>query len=253
MIRHLRSLCLMAALAFTALVTFGQNQDFHVLAFHSMHVEQDHMDFTKQAIPFFEEMARRDQLDFKATTNWDDLNPTVLKQYQVVLWLDEFPSTPAQRLAFQDYMEHGGAWLGFHIAGYMDSRETWPWFADFLGTVFYGNSWPPLPVTLTIDDPEHPAMKGLPASFESPANEWYSWMPNPSHSPNIRVLMTLAPSNYPLGFKDTLTGGDIPVAWTNTKYKMIYTNMGHGSKILTSQQQNLFFENALLWLGGRKQ
>jgi len=91
MIRHLRSLCLMAALAFTALVTFGQNQDFHVLAFHSMHVEQDHMDFTKQAIPFFEEMARRDHFDFKATTNWDDLNPTVLKQYQVVLWLDEFP------------------------------------------------------------------------------------------------------------------------------------------------------------------
>src|SRR5487761_1868925 len=55
---------------------------------------------------------------------------------QVVLWLDDAPSTAAQRAAFQNYMEHGGAWLGFHIAGWMDSRATWPWFADFLGTMF---------------------------------------------------------------------------------------------------------------------
>jgi len=251
MIRQVRSLSLMAVLVFTAAVAFGQNQSFHALAFHSTHVEQDHMDFAAQAIPFFEEMAKRDHFDFKATTNWDDLNPAVLKQYQVVLWLDDAPSTSAQRTAFQDYMEHGGAWLGFHIAGYMDSRKTWPWFADFLGTIFYGNSWPPLPATLTVDDPAHPTVKGIPTSFESPANEWYSWQPNPRHSPDIKVLMTLPASNYPLGFKDTLTGGDIPVTWTNTKYKMIYTNMGHGNKILTSPLQNHFFENALLWLGGR--
>jgi type 1 glutamine amidotransferase len=253
MIRRMRSLTVAAVVAFGAAIGFCQNPAFHVLAFHSMHVEQDHMDFSAQAIPFFEEMARRDHFEFNATSNWDDMNPAVLNQVQVVLWLDDTPATPAQRAAFQGYMEHGGAWFGFHIAGYMDSRETWPWFADFLGTVFYGNSWPPLPGTLSIDDPAHAAVKGLPASFVSPANEWYSWAPNPRHSPNIKVLMTLAPSNYPLGFKDTLGGGDIPVTWTNTKYKMIYTNMGHGNKIFTSPQQNLFFENALLWLGGRRE
>jgi type 1 glutamine amidotransferase len=94
-------------------------------------------------------------------------------------------------------------------------------------------------------------VKGLPATFLSPANEWYSWNPDPRKEPNIKVLMTLAPSNYPIGFKDTLAGGDIPVTWTNTKYKMLYTNVGHGDKIFTNPQQNLFFENALLWLGGR--
>jgi type 1 glutamine amidotransferase len=248
----MRALALMAILVSGSGAVFCQVQPFHVLAFHSTHVEQDHMDFAKQAIPFFEAMAARDHFDFKETTNWDDMNPVVLKQFQVVFWLDDAPSTPAQRTAFEDYMEHGGAWFGFHIAGYMDNRKTWPWFADFLGTVFYGNSWPPLPATLTIDDPSHPAMKGLPAEFLSPANEWYSWVPNPRHSANIKVLMTLAPSNYPLGFKDTLVGGDIPVTWTNTKYKMIYTNVGHGNKILTNPQQNLFFENALLWLAGRE-
>lgn len=250
MFRFVLALCFLASV-FAATTAFSQTQIFHVLAFYSTNVEQDHVDFALQAIPFFKTMAARDHFDFETTSNWNDMNPIVLKQYQVVLWLDDAPSTPAQRAAFQDYMEHGGAWLGFHIAGYMDSRETWPWFADFLGAVFYGNSWPPLPARLDIDNSAHPAMKGLPANYVSPANEWYSWKPNPRSNPDIQVLMTLDTSNYPLGFKDTLAGGNIPVTWTNKKYKMIYTNMGHGDKILTNPQQNLFFENALLWLGGR--
>ncbi len=253
MIRRLFTFCLLSFLACSGITAFAQTQRFHVLAFYSTKVEQDHVDFALQAIPFFQAMAKRDHFDFTATSNWNDMNPDTLKQYQVVLWLDDAPSTPAQRAAFQNYMEHGGGWLGFHIAGWMDSREMWPWFADFLGTVFSGNSWPPLPATLTIDDPASPIVKGLPRSYLSPANEWYSWKPDPRNTLGIKVLMTLAPSNYPIGFKDTLIGGDIPVTWTNTKYKMIYTNMGHGNKILTSPAQNRFFENALLWLGGRRQ
>jgi uncharacterized protein len=249
--RHIRALCCFVVLVFAALPGSSQTKQFRVLAFYSTHVEQDHVDFAMQAISFYQAVAQRDHFEFKATSNWDDLNPAVLKDYQVVLWLDEFPSTAAQRKAFEDFMEHGGAWMGFHIAGWMETRATWPWFADFLGTMFSGNSWPPLPATLTVDDSNHPATKGLPASFVSPDNEWYSWQPSPRENPNIKVLMTLAPSNYPLGFKDTLGGGDIPVTWINRKYRMIYTNMGHGSKILDSAAQNRFFENAMLWLGGR--
>jgi len=244
------------ALFFCCLTAFGlagiaETKPFRVLAFYSTHVEQDHVDFAMQAIPFFQQMAKRDHFDFKATSNWDDMNPAVLKQYTVVMWLDEFPSKPAQRKAFEDYMEHGGGWMGFHIAGWTENRTAWPWFSDFLGTVFVANSWPPLPATLTVDDTAHPAVKGLPAHFVSPDNEWYSWQPTLRSNPKIKVLMTLAPSNFPLGFKDTLGGGDIPVTWTNTKYNMLYTNMGHGSKILSSATQNLFFEKALLWLGGQ--
>jgi type 1 glutamine amidotransferase len=230
----------------------GQQEPIRVLAFYSTQVEQDHVDFAMQAISFFQGIAERDHLDFKTTSNWDDLNPTVLKNCRVVLWLNEFPSTAAQRKAFEDFMEHGGAWMGFHVAGWMESRATWPWFADFLGTVFSGNSWPPLPATLIVDDLNHPASRGLPSSFVSPDNEWYSWEPTPRKNANIQVLMTLAPSNYPLGFKDTLGGGDVPAAWTNKKYKMIYANMGHGSKVLDSKTQNQFFENSVLWLGGRR-
>jgi uncharacterized protein len=251
LISALRSPVFLVILLATAMISFAQEKPFQVLAFYSTNVEQDHVDFATQAIKFYEQAAARDHFTFRSTSNWNELNPEVLKQYQVVVWLDDFPSNPDQRAAFEAYMEHGGAWLGFHIAGFIDRREVWPWFADFLGTLFYGNSWPPLPATLDIDDPASPVTRGLPSPYVSPANEWYSWKPDPRRIPNIKVLMTLDPSNYPLGFKDTLGGGDVPVTWTNMKYKMIYTNMGHGNKVFTEPKQNLFFENALLWLGGR--
>ncbi len=159
------------------------------------------MDFALQAIPFFQAMARRDHFVFETTTNWNDLNAAVLKNYQIVVWLDDAPARPAQRAAFQDYMEHGGGWLGFHIAGYMDSRSTWPWFADFLGTVFAGNSWPPLPATLIIDDRAHPAGKGLPARYVSPANEWYFWKPDPRRNPRHQSVDDAGSLQFPTGIQ----------------------------------------------------
>lgn len=103
-----------------------------------------------------------------------------------------------------------------------------------------------------MDGSGNPVTAGLPAKFTSPANEWYSWWPNPRENRNIKVLLTLDPANYPLGLKDTLLAGDIPVVWTNTRYRMIYMNMGHGDKIFTSATQNRLFQNALLWLGTKK-
>ncbi len=221
----------------------------HVLAFYSETVEHDHVDFAHQAVAFYTAAAQRDHFTFTATKDWNDLNATNLANYQLILWLDDQPQTPPQRAAFEQYMEHGGGWLGFHIAAYNDSDTKWPWFVRFLGGgVFYGNNWPPLPATLVVDDPTHPLVQGLPASFVSPPNEWYSWQPVPRLNKDVKVLLTLAPSNYPLGLKDTLVSGDVPVVWTNTRYRMLYMNMGHGDRIFQSETQNRLFENAIHWL-----
>src|SRR5208282_984776 len=98
------------------------------------------------------------------------------------------------------YMENGGAWLGFHFSGYNDKDTNWPWFVGFLGgAVFFSNNWPPLPAKLVIDDRTHPVVTDIPDSYESPANEWYIWKPSPRLNKDVRVLVTLDPSNYPLG------------------------------------------------------
>ena len=214
------------------------------LAFYSTKTESDHVEFAEQAIRFL-----KDRYEIETTADWDDLNAKRLADYRLVVWLNDFPHTPAQREAFESYMEHGGGWLGFHVAAYNDADTKWPWFVNFLGgAVFYSNNWPPLPAKLTVDDNAHPVTKRLPSSFLSPANEWYIWKPSPRLSKDVKVLVTLDPANYPLGFKDTLTGGDLPVVWTNTRYRMLYMNMGHGDKVFADGTQNQMFEDAVRWL-----
>lgn len=223
---------------------------FKALAFYSTKVEFDHVLFAEDALKFFPTIAAKDGFEFEATTDWSRLNASTLKDYQLVLWLNDSPTAPEQRQAFQAYMEHGGAWLGFHAAAYNDKDTGWPWFVDLLGgAVFEMNSWPPLPAKLDVDDPTQPAVRGVPSSYLSPANEWYVWNPSPRLNKDVRVLLTLDASNYPIGIKDVLLQADLPAAWSNTKYKMIYMNMGHGNRIFQSAVQNRFIENCAVWLG----
>jgi len=231
---------------------WSQQARFKVLVFYSTNVEPDHVQFAKDALKFFADRATRENFGFDATSDWGKLNAATLKNYDMVVWLNDSPKNAEQRAAFERFAENGGAWLGFHFAGYNDESTNWPWFVNFLGgAVFYSNSWPPLPAKLFVDDKNHPVTAGLPAVYESPANEWYVWKPSPRLNKDVRVLLTLDSSNYPLGFKDVLESGDLPVVWTNTKYRMLYLNMGHGDKIFTSSTQNQLIEQAIDWLGSK--
>lgn len=222
-----------------------------MLIFHSTGVEPDHAQFAEDALTFFQQLAQKDGFAADASTDWNDLNAEKLQNYQLVVWLNDSPKDSRQRQAFQNYMEHGGAWLGFHAAGYNDNDTQWPWYVDFLGgAVFYINSWPPLPADVAVENGSHPATEGLPSRFVSPTNEWYVWKPSPRENKDVQVLLTVDAANYPLGLKDIIETGDLPAVWTNTKYKMVYMNMGHGGEILTSPVQNQLIENAVLWLGG---
>jgi len=227
----------------------AQYANFKILALYSTTAEQDHVDFAKDAIVFYSKIAAEKNFVFDVTTDWGKLNEENLKNYQVVIWLNEFPHVEAEKKAFEKFMSNGGGWLGFHIAGYNDSYTKWPWFVEFMGgAVFYNNNWPPLPAKLIVDDNMHQVTLHLPKNFTAPINEWYGWKPNPRNNKDVKVLVTLDTSNYPLGKKDIIREGDIPVVWTNTKYKMLYMNMGHGDKIFDSEIQNRMFEDAVLWL-----
>jgi type 1 glutamine amidotransferase len=250
-----RSVCILVLICFAPFhSSFAQAPSsqpaFHLLAFYSESVERDHVMFAHDAIRFFGALAIRDHFEFTSTTDWSQLNDDNLRKYEVVVWLNDQPTDPQQRLAFEHYMKRGGGWMGFHVTAYNDRDTGWPWFVDFLGgTVFLGNNWPPLPATVNVDDSKHPVTAGIPSSFVAPSNEWYIWDPSPRLNRDVKVLMTLSPANYPIGLKDTIQSGDVPIVWIQTRYRMIYMNMGHGDKIFTSEIQNHLFENAVLWLG----
>ena len=136
-----RLCCSLVFLALSALLVTADDtaRPFRVLAFYSTHAEADHVEFAEQAVRFYAEVASRRHFTLESSTNWDDLTPQRLKGVDVVLFFNETPHAPAQRTAFENYMESGGGWIGFHAAGYNDAGTGWPWFVRFLGgAIFQG-------------------------------------------------------------------------------------------------------------------
>ena len=89
------------------------------------------------------------------------------------------------------------------------------------------------------------------ASFVAPASEFYQWQPSPRLDPDVQVLLSISQKMYPFGLKDVVKFGDFPIVWTNTRYRMVYLNMGHGDEGFSDATQNLLFVNAFRWVVSR--
>lgn len=222
---------------------------FKALIYYTQHAEEAHVQFAEQATTFFKKLNYGDGFVLDITTDFSKYPYEKLKEYNVIIMLNTSPNTKAERDAFEQYMENGGGWVGFHAAAYNDKNTHWPWFVKFLGGgVFYCNNWPPQPVLVEIDNEEHPVTKNLPASFVAPASEWYQWTPSPRQNKDVEVLLSLSPKNYPLGIKDVVNFGNFPIVWSNKNYRMIYLNMGHGDEEFIDGTQNLLLVNAFRWV-----
>ena len=191
-----------------------------------------------------------------------------------MLFLDTRPDDPAQRDAFKKYMENGGAWMGFHFAGFALTPskypQNWDWYhQELLGAGSYvSNTWRPTSAVLRVEAPDHPVTKGLPATFKSAPSEWYRWEKDLRATPDIQILLAIDPSSFPLGTgpkpHEIWHSGYYPVVWTNRRYRMVYMNMGHNdidyenktnkelSSTFAEPAQNDLIVNALLWLGDAK-
>ena len=225
----------------------GDTPRFRALLYYSDHVEEAHRQFTHQSIAFFDKLTVGDGWKLEADTTL--LGKGDLSQYDVIIMPDVHPGTEQERTLFESYMKNGGGWLGFHAAAYNDQSLTWPWFRTFLGGVrFLCNTWPPQPALLEVETRDHPVTRNLPEEFVCPSSEYYQWQPDPRQNPDIRILVSLSQKNFPMGLKDVVFGGDFPVVWTNTRYRMLYLNMGHGDECFSDATQNLLFVNALRWV-----
>ena len=222
---------------------------FKALIYYNDQAEPAHVDFAKDAIDFFHRLSYGDGYRYDVTTSLADYPYDRLKGYDLIVAINASPVADKERKAFEEYMENGGGWIGFHAAAYNDANTGWDWYNRFLGAgKFYCNTWPPQPALADVELREHPVTKNLPQSFVLPECEWYQWQPDPRLTPGVEVLLSLSPANYTLGIKDVVKSGDFPVVWTNTRYRMIYLNIGHGDREFTDAAQNLLLVNAFRWI-----
>lgn len=246
---------------------------FKVIAFYTAKSDLAHISYVHEANNWFRDAAIANQFSYDSTNNWNNLNKTFLSQYQVVLFLDTRPEAPEQRAAFREYMENGGGWMGFHFAAFALTpsayNQDWDWYHnEFLGAGQYAsNTWRPTSAILRIEN-KHPATEHLPETFKSSPCEWYRWEKDLRKNPDIKILLSVDSTSFPLGTgpkpHEIWHSGYYPIAWTNKKYKMIYTNMGHNdmdyehktnatlSSTFGSADQNKFILDALTWLGTGK-
>jgi hypothetical protein len=244
---------------------------FKVIAFYTAKQDLAHISFVHEANRWFPNAAAQYNFIYDSTDNWDNLNADFLSKYQVVIFLDTRPEKPEQREAFKKYMDNGGAWMGFHFAGFALTPsaypQNWDWYHNqFIGSGQYkGNTWRPTSAFLKVEDSTHPVTRGLGPVFKSAKSEWYSWERDIRKNDSIQILLSIDPSSFPLGTgpkqHEIWHEGYYPVVWTNKFYRMIYLNMGHNdidyenktNKELSSQfeseAQNKLIIQGLLWLG----
>jgi hypothetical protein len=265
------------ALGVVACVTLAAAQGavtppkFHAVAFYTGTSDLAHVSFVKEANRWFADLARARNFTYEATTDWTNLNPDFLSRVQVVLFLDTRPEEPAQRDAFKKYMENGGGWIGFHFSGFALTPskypQNWDWYHhEFLGAGSYvSNTWRPTSAVLRVEARDHPVTKGLRETIKSAPSEWYRWEKDLRTNPDIRILLSIDPSSFPLGTgpkpHEIWHSGYYPVVWTNTRYRMVYMNMGHNdmdyegktnrelSSTFAEKSQDDLITNAIMWLG----
>lgn len=258
---------------FSGLYAQHDRPKFKVIAFYTAKNDQAHISYVNEANRWFPKMGKRYKFSYDATSDWKNMNTTFLSRYQVVLFLDTRPEEPSQRAAFRQFMENGGGWIGFHFAAFAltpsDFPQDWDWYhQQFLGSGAYvSNTWKPTSAILRVENRVHHITNKLPATFKSAPNEWYRWSEDLRTNPDIKILLSVDSSSFPLGTgpkpSEIWYSGYYPVAWTNIKYRMVYINMGHNdmdyenhspknlSSSFSSKTQNDFLLRALFFVAGK--
>jgi len=270
----LRTLGIVMFIGCSALNANSSHAKFRVIAFFTAKQDPAHISFVNEANRWFPQMAAKYNFSYDTTSDWQNLNSDFLAKYQVVVFLDTRPEDPGQRAAFEAYMEHGGAWMGFHFAGFTLTPSAypanWDWYHNtFLGSGSYvSNTWRPTSAILRVEDRRHPATRHLPETFKSSPNEWYRWERDLRQNPDVDILLSIDLTSFPLGTGPKLheiwRSGYYPVVWTNKNYKMLYFNMGHNdidyehkydntnktlSYTFNNKIQDRLIIDGLLWLG----
>jgi type 1 glutamine amidotransferase len=211
-----------------------------------------HKPFVDAAQVWLQKLAEENHFSVDYIENTDKINDAFLAQHQLFIQVNYPPYgwTPTAVAAFTKYITEGrGGWIGFHHAtllGEFDGNGIWPWFSEFMGGIRFTDYIAKFAnATVVVEDPSHPVMKNVGASFAVDQEEWYTYDKSPR--PNVHVLARVDEATYS---PDTrIKMGDHPVIWTNEHYRArnVYIFMGHHPELLQNPAFTTIFKNSIFW------
>lgn len=147
-----------------------------------------------------------------------------------------------RREALQAFVRGGGGIVGIH--GAADSHYNWDWYGRMLGARFAHHPGGTPKGAVTRADLDHPAIRGLPATFEL-VDEWY-WFDD--FDPRLRPLLMLDPAS--IGEKGA---NPRALAWAHSFEggRVFYTALGHTAEAWSDPRIVGHVMGGLDWTIGR--
>jgi len=143
-----------------------------------------------------------------------------LKKYSALIFLSPTGKVfgPDEEKALQQYIHHGGGFLGIHAA--TDCEYNWQWYGDLVGGYFKSHP-KQQQANIIVVDKDNPATKGLPETW-SRWDEWYNFK---YLNPDIHVLLKIDEKSYTGGEN----GDNHPMAWYHEYEggRSFYIELGH--------------------------
>jgi type 1 glutamine amidotransferase len=166
------------------------------------------------------------------------MTPAALGAYDGVVFASTTGDLPLpDRQGFLDWIATGKAFIGVHAA--TDTFPGFPPYIAMIGGQFLKHG-PQVKVDLLVQDPEHPATKGM-ASPTPVFDEIYQM----KNFDKARVHMLLALDKHP----NEGTPGFYPLAWTRDhgKGRVFYTALGHREDVLEAEWFKKHLLGGILW------
>jgi type 1 glutamine amidotransferase len=158
------------------------------------------------------------EVDATEDSTW--FTPGTLKKYAVLIFLSPTGTVfgPAEEKALQDYIHHGGGYVGIHAAS--DCEYNWPWYGSLVGAYFKSHPKQQQAKLLVVNK-NHPSTRSLPDVWER-FDEWYNFY---NINPDINVLIKMDEHSYTGGEN----GDNHPMAWYHNFEggRVFYTALGH--------------------------
>jgi uncharacterized protein len=215
-----------------------------------------HQPFVDAAKIWLEKLSKENNFTVDYMEDTQKIDDDLLAKYNLFIQLNYPPYnwTDTAKAAFVNYIEKGGGgWIGFHHAtllGEFDGTQIWPWFRDFMGGIRFKNYIATFVTgTVTIEDKDHPAMKGVKSPFVIENEEFYTYDKSPR--PSVHVLASVDENTYTPS--TDIKMGDHPVIWTNDhmKARNIYIFMGHRPELFQNPAFAQIVKNSIFWAASK--
>ena len=174
------------------------------------------------------------------------INTQTLNEVDVLVFLNTSGDIlgEEQEAALTQYMNHGGGFVGVHVAS--NTETEWPWFHQLIGAQFKDHPKVQSAKMFVDHSFKHPAVAHLGDTFQI-VDEWYNF--KESVLPHVNVLLTLDENSY----QGEKMGEDHPIAWYHYYEggRAFYTGLGHTEEIYDHEDYQKHLVSAINWAGKR--